>query len=64
VIASLSIGHEIVRSLSLRRRHDLRDPLLVWRYFRHGGGWKTLKMMDAPTEPATNGEHAPNPPSA
>jgi len=24
--------------------------VLVWRYFRHGGGWSMLKMMDAPME--------------
>jgi len=27
--------------------------VLVWRYFRHGGGWSMLKMMDEPM-----GEHA------
>ena len=21
---------------------------LVWRYFRYGGGWKMLRMMDEP----------------
>jgi uncharacterized protein len=24
--------------------------VLVWRYFRHGGGWSMLKMMDAPMD--------------
>src|SRR5947199_2861053 len=28
---------------------------LVWRYFRRGGGWAMLKMMDEPME---HGEHA------
>ncbi len=24
--------------------------VLIWRYFRHGGGWKMLRMMDEPME--------------
>jgi hypothetical protein len=32
--------------------------VLVWRYFRYGGGWKMLKMMDAPPmEHSHHGDH-------
>jgi uncharacterized membrane protein YraQ (UPF0718 family) len=31
--------------------------VLVWRYFRYGGGWKMLRMMDAPMEHAHPGDH-------
>jgi uncharacterized membrane protein YraQ (UPF0718 family) len=30
---------------------------LVWRYFRYGGGWKMLRMMDAPMEHGGHGDH-------
>jgi uncharacterized protein len=30
---------------------------LVWRYFRYGGGWKMLGMMDAPMEHDHHGSH-------
>jgi uncharacterized protein len=33
----------------------LLGSALVWRYFRRGGGWGMLKMMDEPME---HGEHA------
>jgi hypothetical protein len=31
--------------------------VLVWRYFRYGGGWKMLKMMNAPMEHGRAGDH-------
>jgi uncharacterized membrane protein YraQ (UPF0718 family) len=31
---------------------------LVWRYFRRGGGWAMLKMMDEPMDHGGHGEHA------
>ena len=31
--------------------------VLVWRYFRYGGGWKMLKMIDAPMEHSHHGAH-------
>jgi uncharacterized membrane protein YraQ (UPF0718 family) len=31
--------------------------VLVWRYFRYGGGWKMLKLMDAPLEHDHHGDH-------
>ena len=30
---------------------------LVWRYFRFGGGWKMLKMMNEPIEGSLHREH-------
>jgi uncharacterized protein len=32
--------------------------VLVWRYFRYGGGWKMLRMMDAPMEHGHHGHHS------
>jgi uncharacterized membrane protein YraQ (UPF0718 family) len=36
--------------------------MLVWRYFRHGGGWAMLKMMNTPMadHAAHDGKHAHN----
>jgi hypothetical protein len=30
---------------------------LGWRYFRYGGGWKMLRMMDTPMEHGHHGHH-------
>ncbi len=32
--------------------------VLAWRYFRHGGGLRMLRMMDAPTKHGSAHEHA------
>jgi uncharacterized membrane protein YraQ (UPF0718 family) len=35
--------------------------VVVWRYFRRGGGWAMLKMMDEPMGDDAHGGHAPAP---
>jgi uncharacterized protein len=32
--------------------------VLVWRYFRYGGGWKMLRMMNTPMEHGRDGGHS------
>jgi len=35
----------------------LLAAVLVWRYFRRGGGWAMLKMMDEPMGEHDHHEH-------